>query len=116
MKIITPLLIVALSLIFLCFKPPVDHYIQKKEFCFAAWGGLVKGGNVNWVGFAAMQGVRELKISQQLYFGIAGEQGDNLADFEQAIVKAYKNDANSSSILSSNSLTGNHLEIIKKYK
>lgn len=72
-------------------------------------------GNVNWVGYATAQGIRDLKKGQELYTGIAVEQyGDNLADFEQAIIMAHKNGAHGVSFFSSNSLTDKHLAIISK--
>lgn len=73
-------------------------------------------GNVAWVGYATKQGVRDLKKGQLLYTGIAVEQyGENLADFEQAIIEAHANGANGVSFFSSNSLSSKHLQIIKKY-
>ena len=73
-------------------------------------------GNVNWVGFATRQGVRDLKAGQELYTGIAvPHYGDNFSDFEQAIVQVHENGANGISFFSSNALNSQHLEIIKKY-
>jgi len=51
-------------------------------------------GNMGWVGFATRGGVREMKDGQHLFTGVlVGHYGDNMADFEEAIVRAYENGA-----------------------
>ncbi len=73
-------------------------------------------GNMGWVGFATQEGVREMKDGQHLFTGIlVGHYGDNMADFEKAIVLAYENGARGITFFTVNSLQEKHLAIIKKY-
>ena len=73
-------------------------------------------GNVGWVGFATKEGVRDLSPSQELVTGIlVGHYGKNLKDFEQAIVEAHDNGAKGIAFFTANSLSDEHLAIIKKY-
>ncbi|MCL6267181.1 family 10 glycosylhydrolase [Flagellimonas myxillae] len=73
-------------------------------------------GNVNWVGFATKEGVRDLEKGQDLITGIlTGHYGDNYSDFEQAIQLARKNGAKGISFFTANSLDDKHLSIIKKW-
>ena len=73
-------------------------------------------GNMGWVGFATKEGVREMKDGQHLFTGIlVGHYGDNMADFEKAIVLAHENGARGITFFRVNSLTEKHLAIIKKY-
>lgn len=73
-------------------------------------------GNLNWVGFATQEGVRDIRPDQNLVTGIlVGHYGNNLNDFEEAIVQAHDNGAKGISFFTAGSLTDKHLEIIKKY-
>ena len=73
-------------------------------------------GNVGWVGFATNEGVKELKPKQELVTGIlVGHYGKNLKDFEQAIVEAHDNGAKGIAFFTANSLSDEHLAIVKKY-
>jgi len=73
-------------------------------------------GNMHWVGFATREGVRDMRAGQHLITGVAvGHYGDNMADFEEAIVQAHDNGAIGISFFAAGSLTGKHLAIIKKY-
>jgi uncharacterized lipoprotein YddW (UPF0748 family) len=73
-------------------------------------------GNMHWVGFATREGVRDLENDQKLFTGVlVGHYGDNLADFEEAIVQAYNNGANGITFFTVNSLNNAQLEIIRKY-
>lgn len=73
-------------------------------------------GNVNWVGFATKEGVRDLEQGQDLITGILnGHYGDNYEDFENAIVTAYENGAKGISFFTAGSLNDRHLAIIKKW-
>ena len=73
-------------------------------------------GNVGWVGFATKEGVRDLSPDQDLVTGIlVGHYGRNLKDFEQAIVEAHDNGAKGIAFFTANSLSDEHLAIIKTY-
>jgi len=73
-------------------------------------------GNMHWVGFATREGVREMGPEQLLFTGVSvGDYGDNMADFEEAIVQAHDNGATGISFFAANSLSDKHLAIIKKY-
>jgi len=73
-------------------------------------------GNVGWVGFATQEGVRVIEDEQHLFTGIlVGDYKNNLADFEEAIVQAHKNGARGVTFYTINSLSDEHLAIIKKY-
>lgn len=73
-------------------------------------------GNMGWVGFATQEGVRVIEDDQHLFTGIlVGHYKDNLADFEEAIVQAHENGARGITFFTINSLTDEHLAIIKKY-
>ncbi|MEM9144371.1 MAG: hypothetical protein AAGA86_15380, partial [Bacteroidota bacterium] len=73
-------------------------------------------GNVNWVGFATKEGVRDLEEDQDLITGIlTGHYGDNYEDFDKAIALAHKNGAKGISFFTAGSLDDKHLGIIKKY-
>ncbi|MCY1722355.1 family 10 glycosylhydrolase [Prolixibacteraceae bacterium Z1-6] len=73
-------------------------------------------GNMGWVEFATKEGVREMKEGKHLFVGIlVGDYGDNLQDFEQAIVQAHKNGARGITFFTINSLNEAQLAIIKKY-
>jgi uncharacterized lipoprotein YddW (UPF0748 family) len=73
-------------------------------------------GNVGWVGFATKEGVREMKEGKHLFTGIlVNDYGDNMVDFEAAIVKAYTNGARGITFFTIGSLKDEHLAIIKKY-
>jgi uncharacterized lipoprotein YddW (UPF0748 family) len=73
-------------------------------------------GNVGWVGFATREGVRVIEDDKHLFTGIlVGDYGKNMDDFEEAIVKAYENGARGVTFFTINSLTDEHLAIIKKY-
>lgn len=74
------------------------------------------GGNMNWVGFATQQGVRDLKPGQHLFTGVSvGDYGNNLADFEQAIRQAHDHGATGIAFFTAGSLKDSQLAIIKKY-
>ena len=71
---------------------------------------------MHWVGFSTKEGVKELKPGQDLITGVlVGHYGDNLDDFEEAIVQAHDNGAKGIAFFTANSLTDAHLAIIKKY-
>lgn len=73
-------------------------------------------GNLGWVAFATQEGVREMKDDQHLFTGIlVGDYGDNMDDFEKAIVNAYENGAKGITFFTLNSLKEKHLKIIKNY-
>lgn len=73
-------------------------------------------GNLHWVGFATREGVRDMRPGQRLITGVSvGDYGDNMADFEEAIVQAHDNGAIGISFFAAGSLTDKHLAIIKKY-
>lgn len=73
-------------------------------------------GNMHWVGFATKEGVKELNPGQDLVTGVlVGHYGNNLADFEEAIVQAHDNGAKGIAFFTAKSLTDAHLAIIKKY-
>ncbi len=73
-------------------------------------------GNPGWVGFATKEGVRDMKPGQHLFTGIlVGHYGDNMAEFEEAIVQAHDNGAKGITFFTVNALTDKHLAIIKKY-
>lgn len=73
-------------------------------------------GNVNWVGFATEEGVRDMEEDQDLITGIlTGHYGDNYDDFEQAIILSQKNGAKGISFFTAGSLDDKHLSIIKKW-
>jgi uncharacterized lipoprotein YddW (UPF0748 family) len=73
-------------------------------------------GNVQWVGFATREGVRDMRPGQCLITGVAvGDYGDSMADFAEAIVQAHDNGAIGISFFAAGSLTDKHLAIIKKY-
>ena len=73
-------------------------------------------GNVDWVGFATQEGVRDLDDGQNLITGILnGHYGKNYEDFEEAIVQAHDNGAKGIAFFTAGSLDEKHLAIIKKY-
>ncbi len=73
-------------------------------------------GNVNWVGFATQEGVRDMDPGQDLITGIlTGHYGKNYDDFDKAIELAHKNGAKGISFFTAGSLDDKHLAIIKKY-
>lgn len=73
-------------------------------------------GNTGWVGFATKEGVRDMKEGQHLFTGISvGDYGNNMADFEEAIVQAHDNGARGITFFTVGSLNEKHLAIIKKY-
>jgi len=73
-------------------------------------------GNLNWVGFATQEGVREMKVGQLLFTGVSvGDYGDNMWDFEMAIKQAHDNGAVGICFFHANALSDKHLAIIKKY-
>lgn len=73
-------------------------------------------GNMGWVGFATKEGVRDMNPSQLLFTGISvGDYRNNLEDFEEAIVQAHDNGAKGITFFTVNSLSKEHLSIIKKY-
>ena len=73
-------------------------------------------GNMYWVGFATREGLRDMHPGQRLITGVAvGQYGDNMVDFEEAVVQAHDNGAIGISFFAAGSLTDKHLAIIKKY-
>jgi len=73
-------------------------------------------GNMNWVGFATREGVRDMKPGQDLFTGVSvGDYGDNMDDFEEAIRQAHDNGARGISFFETNGLKDKHLAIIRKY-
>jgi hypothetical protein len=73
-------------------------------------------GNVHWVGFATKEGMREMSPEQHLLTGVLiGHYGNNMADFEEAIIQVHDNGASGISFFAANSLTDKHLAIIKKF-
>ena len=73
-------------------------------------------GNPGWVGFATKEGVRDMDPGQHLFTGIlVGHYGDNMAEFEEAIVQAYENGAKGVTFFTVNALTDKHVAIIRKY-
>ena len=72
-------------------------------------------GNLYWVGFATQQGVRDLKVGQNLFTGVAvGDYRDNFADFEEGIHQAHDHGAKGIAFFTADALTDKHLAIIKK--
>ncbi len=73
-------------------------------------------GNVNWVGFATKEGVRDIKPGAILFTGVATDDyGENMADFEEAIKQAHDNGAKGICFFHANALNEKHLNIIKQY-
>lgn len=73
-------------------------------------------GNVNWVGFATQEGVRDLGNGQDLITGILnGHYGENYEDFEKAIELSHQKGAKGISFFTAGSLDEKHLAIIKKW-
>jgi uncharacterized lipoprotein YddW (UPF0748 family) len=73
-------------------------------------------GNMGWVGFATKEGVRDIEKGQHLFTGIlVGHYGDNMADFEEAIIQAHDNGARGITFFTIGALNDEHLTIIKKY-
>lgn len=73
-------------------------------------------GNMHWVGFATKEGVKDISPEKDLITGVlVGHYGDNMADFEEAIVQAHDNGAKGIAFFTAGSLTDVHLAIIKKY-
>jgi uncharacterized lipoprotein YddW (UPF0748 family) len=73
-------------------------------------------GNPGWVGFATKEGVRDMEPGQHLFTGIlVGHYGDNMDEFEEAIVQAHDNGAKGITFFTINALSEKHLAIIKKY-
>ncbi len=73
-------------------------------------------GNMGWVGFATKEGVKDMNPGQHLFTGVlVGHYGNNMDDFEEAIVQAHDNGAKGITFFTINALTEKHLAIVKKY-
>jgi len=73
-------------------------------------------GNMQWVGFATHEGVKDMKPGQELFTGVAVvDYGDNMNDFEEAIRQAHDNGARGIAFYMAGTLTDKHLAIIRKY-
>ncbi|MCX6229299.1 MAG: family 10 glycosylhydrolase [Bacteroidia bacterium] len=72
-------------------------------------------GNLNWVGFATQEGVREMKKGQDLFTGLSVDNyGDNMEEFEEAIKQAHDHGARGVAFYHANALKEQHLAVIKK--